>query len=104
MKSALRDAGLISSVSKKLGVSERTLQRHIKSETGKSPHFWRMLVRAKRCARILGGKYTLTDAVLLSGYSDQSHMTREIQRWFNCTPSALKNGSSQIEVHLLGYD
>ncbi len=98
------DLESINAVSKNLGVSIRTLQRYIKSETGMSPYFWRSLVRARRCARTLGEKPTLTDAALSSGYSDQSHMTRELKQWFNCTPSALQNGNLQTEVHLSGYD
>lgn len=94
----------IVAVSKNLGVSVRTLQRHIKSETGISPSFWRSLVRARRCARTLRDQPSLTEAALQSGYSDHAHMARELQRWFNCTPSALKKGCLQSEVNFSGYD
>lgn len=98
------DLESIDAVSKNLGVSVRTLQRHIKSETGISPSFWRSLVRARRCARTLVDQPSLTDAALQSGYSDHAHMARELQRWFNCTPSELKKGYLQAEVSLSGYD
>ncbi|WP_284218295.1 helix-turn-helix domain-containing protein [Agaribacter marinus] len=98
------DLDSIGIISRNLGVSVRTLQRHIKSETGMSPQFWRSLVRARRCARTLEEQPSLAEAALRSGYSDQSHMTRELQRWFNCTPSALKSGCLQTEINFSGYD
>lgn len=98
------DLGSIDTVSRHLGVSVRTLQRHIKSETGMSPKFWSSLVRARRCARMLEDHPSLTEVALLSGYSDQSHMTRELQRWFNCSPSSLQKGCLQAEINFSGYD
>lgn len=98
------DLDSVDTISRNLGVSVRTLQRHLKSETGESPLFWRSLVRARRCARMLDDQLSLTETALQAGYSDQSHMTRELQRWFNCTPSALKNGCLQTEINFSGYD
>ena len=98
------DLNGIGAVAKNLGVSVRTLQRHIRSETGKPPYFWMSLVRARRCARLLAGAADLTDAALASGYADQSHMTRELQRWFQCTPLAFKQGHCHNEIRLSGYD
>ncbi|WP_370980442.1 helix-turn-helix domain-containing protein [Agaribacterium sp. ZY112] len=98
------DLNSIELVSKNLGVSLRTLQRHIKLETGVAPSVWRSLARARRCARLLLKEPCLTSAALSSGYADQSHMSREMQRWFSCTPSALKSGCLKEEILSSGFD
>ncbi|MCG8313254.1 MAG: helix-turn-helix domain-containing protein [Pseudomonadales bacterium] len=94
----------LTSVAKSLGVSVRTLQRHIKIETGKTPQFWMMLVRARRCARRLYQQVPFADAAYLSGYSDQAHMTREMRKWFACTPSSIREKRLLAEIHASGYD
>jgi AraC-like DNA-binding protein len=98
------DVNDVNFVAKHLGVSIRTLQRHVKQQTGKSPQFWKSLVRARRCARLLGQSVALVESAFLANYADQAHMTREIQRWFNCTPLSLKQGWLKSELMLSGYD
>lgn len=98
------DLANINLIAKNLGVSMRTLQRHVKQQTGENPQFWRSLVRARRCARLLGQNTSLTESAFLTNYSDQAHMTREMQRWFSCTPLSLKKGWLQPELTLIGYD
>lgn len=74
---------------KLLGLSDRTLQRTVLLHTGQKPIFWRRLARARKaCKLILNGSVLLETAHALE-FSDQSHMTREMQRWFNLTPSEI---------------
>ncbi|MCG8312363.1 MAG: helix-turn-helix domain-containing protein [Pseudomonadales bacterium] len=94
----------INAIAKHLGVSVRTLQRLVKQETGKSPHFWNSLVRARRCARLLCQQVPLVEAAYSSGYADHAHMTREMRRWFNTTPSSIRTELSMTEIHSSGYD
>lgn len=79
----------IAACSKELGVSVRTLQRLIKQETGVSPMFWLSLSRVRRTCRSLHQFDKLADAADCFGYSDQSHMTRDVRRWFGTTPTAV---------------
>lgn len=73
-----------------LGVSSRTMQRRFRACGLPPPEFWRLLGRARRCARRLGEPAPLADVAGDSGYSDQAHMTRELLRWFGLTPRALR--------------
>lgn len=74
-----------------LGVSLRTLQRLILAKTGKPPGYWFQLARVRKAAKELPETDSLCDLAEAYGFSDQSHMTREFQRWFRSTPSTIKN-------------
>ncbi len=74
---------------KELGVSLRTLERLVKSGTGRSPYFWFSLARIRRTARSLYETESLGVAALDAGFTDQSHMIREMKRWFGKTPGQL---------------
>ncbi|RFA30957.1 hypothetical protein CAI21_02985 [Alkalilimnicola ehrlichii] len=69
----------------------RTLRRHVRNATGAPPIFWRRLRRA-RCAglEVAVGSTPLVDIAARFGYSDQSHLTRDMRTWFGVTPSALR--------------
>jgi len=84
-------------VAKELGISLRTLERCVKSGTGESPYYWFSLARARRAGRSLEKTGGLSVAAFEAGFADQSHMTREMRKWFKCTPAQLK-----IDKHLLG--
>jgi AraC-like DNA-binding protein len=83
-------------VTRGLGASERSLQRLLMSRTGRTPMFWRSLARARRCARALSQRVALADLALASGYTDQSHMTRDMQRWFGASPTQLRRESARF--------
>ena len=72
-----------------LGVSTRTLQRLLKSKTGRTPARWLSLARARKTARIAPLSHCLTETALACGYSDQSHMNRDFKRWFNVSPAKI---------------
>lgn len=71
-----------------LGIAERSLQRLVSCQTGRTPGYWRSLARLRRAARSLQNPAPLPWAELASqhGYADQAHLCREFQRWFGCTP------------------
>ncbi|TXD35661.1 helix-turn-helix transcriptional regulator [Lujinxingia vulgaris] len=76
---------------RQLGVSDRTLRRHITRATGASPSFWRQLSRIRRCARqIARTELPLADIALNCAFSDQAHMQREVRRWFGTTPAQIR--------------
>ncbi len=74
----------------RLGVSERSLERLLVQRTRRGPLYWRNLARARRCARALGGAEPLAHLAAEHGYSDQAHMTRDLQRWFGAAPAQLR--------------
>jgi len=84
------DAKSIACVAKQLGVSTRSLQRVVKSETGVTPVFWLALSRARKAARALFENKELSSIALQFGFSDQAHMNREMKRWFNMTPGQIR--------------
>ncbi len=95
----------ISQAAKQLGVSPRTLQRLVKAETDETPHFWLSLVRARRCVKLLKSKMNFIDIALTAGYSDQAHMTRELRKWFGCTPLHIKTTQEIYDgINQIGYD
>ena len=49
----------VESVSRQIGVSVRTLQRHFLSSRLPTPDYWRLLARARRAARLLSSSVTL---------------------------------------------
>jgi AraC-like DNA-binding protein len=83
----------VSEAAKQLGISARTLQRTIKQNTNVTPQFWLALSRVRRSCRSLHNFDNLADAAHAFGYADQSHMTREVNRWFGTTPSQISTDS-----------
>lgn len=92
------DVKSISAAANTLGVSTRSLQRVVKLETGKSPLFWLSLSRARKTARALIKEDNLNEVAYSAGFADQSHMNREMKRWFGFTPMQVK---SNTEMHAL---
>jgi AraC-like DNA-binding protein len=81
-----------------LGLSARSLERLLRSRTGRTPVWWRNLARARRCARALFGEESLAAIAADSGYADQPHMTRDMQRWFGASPTRLRQDAERIAV------
>ncbi len=81
----------VSHAASELGVSHRTLQRMLVKETDRPPVYWMMLSRARKTARNLIEPVSLVELADRYGYADQSHMTREIKRWFGVSPARLRN-------------
>ena len=97
----------ITQVAKQLGMSTRSLQRMLIKETDKSPSYWFQLARARKAAKHLGQTNAMADTADLYGYSDQSHMCREFQRWFKLSPTQLLNDAmlmAQLDSTGYGFD
>lgn len=77
----------VAQVADELGVSMRTLQRHVFKGTRRSPVYWHALSRARRAANRIDGKLPLAAVADDYGYADQAHMCREFRRWFRATPT-----------------
>ena len=98
------DGHSINQVSSRLGVSTRTLQRFILKKTGRTPSYWFQLARVRKAAKELTGSAGLSDIADSHGFSDQSHMNREFQKWFNITPLEFRNSPDLIcQINETGY-
>lgn len=74
-----------------LGVSERSLERLAKENTGRSPAYWKNLARARRAAAALAGLESLAEIAAGEGYADQAHLCREFKKWFGISPSRFRD-------------
>lgn len=107
LTSLASDLTNITQVAKQLGMSTRSLQRMLIKETDKSPSYWFQLARARKAAKHLGQTNAMADTADLYGYSDQSHMCREFQRWFKLSPTQLLNDAilmAQLDSTGYGFD
>jgi AraC-like DNA-binding protein len=86
----LQEAPALSLAQRRLGVSERSLERLLSHGTRRGPLFWRNLARARRCARALAGAEPLAQLAAAHGYADQAHLTRDLRRWFGAPPTVLR--------------
>jgi AraC-like DNA-binding protein len=74
----------------RLGVSPRSLQRLMLSETDRSPSFWIQLARVRKASRAVCEGKSLVEIAFEYGFSDQPHMTRQFRYWLNVSPAALR--------------
>ena len=93
------------SLVRRLGVSQRTLQRRLLLSTGKRPLYWMRLARVRRAARLLNKEKSISGLAHFCGYADQSHLTREFQHWFGMTPKAfMAQPDLATSINSVGYD
>ncbi len=95
------DAESVACAAAELGVSQRSLQRLLFRETGRSPSYWMLLARVRQTARSMLEPFlqppTLAETALMHGYADQAHMSREFKRWLNISPSKLRRGGEPFD-------
>lgn len=85
--------------------SERSFRRHLVQITGAPPRYWQGLARVRHVAREIAlGNGQLADIAAKYQFSDQAHMSREIKRWFDCTPMMLRRNREQAAVRLSAPD
>jgi AraC-like DNA-binding protein len=78
-------------LSRRLGISSRQLQRRFAGAVGYGPKMFQSVLRFQRLLHFAANRapQSLADLAAHAGYSDQPHMTREVQRFAGCTPTAL---------------
>jgi AraC-like DNA-binding protein len=86
----LQEAPSLRVALRRLGTSERGLQRLLSQRTQRGPLYWRNLARARRCARALAGAWPLAQLAAEHGYTDQAHMSRDLRHWFGLAPAQLR--------------
>lgn len=68
------------------GVDRYTLARHFRARLGTSPYRYLTMRRLDRARSAIGSGHSLADAAFMSGFADQSHMTRQFKQAFGLTP------------------
>lgn len=72
------------------GLSASQFSRRFRDTTGHTPHQFVMSMRVERARDLLvAGKHTPVDVAALTGFADQSHLTRHLRRTLGVTPAAL---------------
>lgn len=82
-----------SRVARRLGLSERTLHRHL---TDQGETFQAIATRARREAAeslLATSRHSIVDIAFLTGFSDQTSFTRAFKRWTGTTPAAFRSRS-----------
>lgn len=99
------ELGSTKDAAREMGIHQRTLQRLMLRETGRSPVYWMLLARMRRAARAVSEPIPLVEIADRWGYADQAHMSREFRRWLNLSPSALRRRPDIIQqLNASGYD
>jgi AraC family transcriptional regulator len=83
----------LSEVAEAAGVSPSHLSALFKRSTGMAPHQYLVRCRVERARELLrfGGRgLTLAQVAALSGFCDQSHLTRHFKRLVGITPAAYR--------------
>ena len=82
-----------SQIARRLGMSERTLHRHL-ADHGESFQTLATRVRREAAESLLArGQHSLADVAFLTGFSDQSSFTRAFKRWTGTTPAGFREGN-----------
>lgn len=73
------------------GLSTSQFALRFRETTGQTPHRFVTALRVERARELLvSGQHTPSAVAALTGFADQSHLTRHIRRTFGVTPRALQ--------------
>lgn len=73
--------------------TEFHLIRLFKKYTGLAPHGYLLQLRLEHARRLLNQNYSIVNAALLSGFADQSHLTRHFSKRYGVTPGVYRRSS-----------
>ena len=93
----------VAGLAARLGVSERTLRRHVADEVGLAPKPFAQIVRFRAAHAFLAAdpRRTWADAVARFGYADQSHLIRAYRRLAGQAPSQRPDAAQMLD-HVTG--
>lgn len=82
-------------------LSPRSVQRRFLQATGLTQSSIRQIERARRATLLLQDGVSILEAVELTGYADQAHMTRALKHFIGKTPAQIMNKSKPEQMSLL---
>jgi AraC-like DNA-binding protein len=93
----------VATLARRLGSSERRLQRAFANEIGLSPKMLVRIMRTQRAMRLALAHPRLTWAQVAarSGYHDHAHLVRDFRRFALQTPTAFRAAAGVLTEHLL---
>jgi AraC-like DNA-binding protein len=93
----------VRSIAKSLGRSERQLQRVFEESVGLSPKLYLRMIRVQRALRFAerAPRASWADVSAHCGFYDQSHLTREFQRFAGSTPTMFDERAGILTRSLL---
>jgi AraC-like DNA-binding protein len=99
-----RGAHAISGIAKKIGVSDRRLERRFKQFIGISPKTFSRIIRFQTVVSAVqqSGSRNLLDTALSFGYYDQSHLIRDFNEFSGVSPLAYFERTHQISDAFTG--
>ncbi|WP_215399370.1 helix-turn-helix domain-containing protein [Rheinheimera oceanensis] len=78
-------------------LSERSIRRKLVQITGAPPRFWNALARVRYAGlELIRSEAPLASIAIESGFSDQAHMSREMQHWFGSSPRAIRHNKERV--------
>jgi AraC-like DNA-binding protein len=85
---------------RRLGISQRSLQRLSLAHTGQPPLFWLRLIRLRQALAAARDGTPLAEAAADAGYADQAHFTREARRFHGAPPGRLLRDPQALQLIL----
>ena len=82
-------------------LTPRSVQYHFLQATGITQNMARQIERARYAALLLKQGISISDTILKTGYYDQPHLTRSLQRFIGQTPAELLHDSRPEQLSLL---
>jgi len=79
-------------------VSTRTEQRRVLQVTGLTRGAIYQIERARRATHLLKQGTPILDVVNETGYYDQAHLTRSLQRFIGQSPARIAHGQEQLSL------
>jgi AraC-like DNA-binding protein len=77
------------------GLSKYQLLRRFEASYGLPPHRWLLQRRVEVARGLIGGGASVVEAAAISGFADQSHLTRHFTSQLGFTPGAWRNAMLQ---------
>ena len=89
MEANLSTSVRLSELADLTNLSQSRFGRAFKASTGLAPHRWQMNLRIKRAQQLLlEGELTLAQIALVTGFSEQSHLTRVFRKIVGVSPGS----------------
>jgi len=87
----ISDTIALADLTRLIGLSASRFAPRFRAATGQTPHQFVTSVRVDRARELLvAGEHTITNVAALTGFADQSHLTRHVRRAFGVTPGAIR--------------